>query len=129
MAAPQHIIYLEPAAPPKPALGAACNGCGLCCLAEPCPLGILLSGRRYGACDALRWEAASSQYRCGALSAPQSVVQQALPKALQWLTPALAWCLGHWAGRWIAQGVGCDSTMQAQPLADSPTDLPPPPHD
>jgi hypothetical protein len=48
----QRIIYLQPAAPPKPAMGAACNGCGLCCLAEPCPLGIWVSRRRTGACKA-----------------------------------------------------------------------------
>ena len=51
------VIYLQPEAPPKPALGAACNGCGVCCAWQPCPLGVLVSGRRQGACRALWWSA------------------------------------------------------------------------
>ena len=41
------VIYLHPAAPAKPAVGAACNGCGVCCAWQPCPLGMLVSGRRH----------------------------------------------------------------------------------
>ena len=29
---PGQVVWLHPAAPPKPAEGAPCNGCGLCCL-------------------------------------------------------------------------------------------------
>ena len=43
------VVWLHAEAPPKPAEGAPCNGCGLCCLAEPCPLGVLVSRRRTGA--------------------------------------------------------------------------------
>jgi hypothetical protein len=50
------IIKIHPDAPPKPAVGAPCNGCGVCCLAEPCPLGVILSRRLKGACVALRWD-------------------------------------------------------------------------
>ena len=35
------VVHWHPEAPPKPPEGAPCNGCGLCCLAEPCPLGML----------------------------------------------------------------------------------------
>jgi hypothetical protein len=52
------IIKIHPDAPPKPAVGAPCNGCGVCCLAEPCPLGVILSRRLKGACVALRWDGA-----------------------------------------------------------------------
>ena len=62
MPRPQHpVVWLQPSAPPKPAEGAPCNGCGLCCLAEPCPLGMLVSRRRTGACVALRWRAADGR--------------------------------------------------------------------
>ena len=37
------VIYLQPEAPPKPALGAPCNGCGVCCGWQPCPLGVLVT--------------------------------------------------------------------------------------
>lgn len=55
-------IRLHVDAPPKPAFGAACNGCGVCCTLEPCPIGMIWSRRRHGACSALVWveaEAAS----------------------------------------------------------------------
>ena len=62
MPRPQHpVVWLQPSAPPKPAEGAPCNGCGLCCLAEPCPLGMLVSRRRTGACTALRWSDADQR--------------------------------------------------------------------
>jgi MinD superfamily P-loop ATPase len=79
------------AAPAKPASGSACNGCGVCCLAEPCPVGIVVSRRRTGACRALRWDGA--RYRCGVLSA-----------AAGWRASLLA--------RWIAAGRGCDSSAE-----------------
>ncbi|MEK9802796.1 MAG: hypothetical protein VW475_05250, partial [Curvibacter sp.] len=71
---PQQIIHIQPAAPSKPAQGQPCNGCGVCCLVEPCPLGQLLSRRRRGACSALRWEEGAALYRCGALTAPAEVL-------------------------------------------------------
>jgi hypothetical protein len=97
------IIYLQPAAPLKPPEGAPCNGCGVCCLAEPCPLGILLSGKRVGACSALRWDERQQLYRCGALTDPVGV----LPRGLRWLAAALR----RLARRWIAAGIGCDAAL------------------
>ena len=44
-----HLIRIHADAPAKPPVGAPCNGCGVCCLLEPCPLGVLLSG--YGILD------------------------------------------------------------------------------
>jgi hypothetical protein len=106
------VIHIEPAAPLKPAPGAPCNGCGVCCLVEPCPLGRVLSGRRRGACAALRWE--SDVYRCGAVSAPQAVLAQSLPRGLGWLARPLAWLLARLAGRWIAAGQGCDCSLEVE---------------
>jgi hypothetical protein len=103
---PHRVIHLHAAAPPKPPPGQACNGCGVCCTAAPCPLGMLLSRRRTGACVALQWQDGARQYRCGLLADPR-----------RWL-PALpaAWARGL-ARRWIAAGQGCDSDLQASPAA------------
>lgn len=115
-------IFIHPAAPPKPPEGAPCNGCGVCCLAQPCPVGMLLSRRRRGACQALRWDAVQTVYRCGAITEPRAVVQAALPHGLQWLAPVPAAVLGHLARRWVAAGQGCDSDLQPQAAAPaSPT--------
>lgn len=112
------VIHIHPLAPPKPLEGDRCNGCGVCCLSAPCPLGMALSGRRTGACKALRWNDAAALYRCGALTDPDAVSRAALPKGLHLFAPALAWLLGHLAQRWIAAGVGCDSSLQASPGLD-----------
>jgi len=62
------IIHIHPSAPAQPALGAPCNGCGVCCLVEPCPLGQVISRKCTGACDALRWDEVQTVYRCGAIT-------------------------------------------------------------
>ena len=108
---PYRVILLQAAAPPKPAPGQPCNGCGVCCATEPCPLGMVLSRRSRGACRALQWDEAQSLYRCGVLAQPKD-----------WLPAALPASWAHaLARRWIAAGVGCDSDLQASPRpADGP---------
>jgi hypothetical protein len=105
------IIHLHPAAPAKPATGAACNGCGVCCAWQPCPLGMLVSGRRHGSCTALRWDDQAALYRCAMVDAPEAA-WPALPRLLR---PALV----RLARRWIAAGAGCDCDAEARP-ADGP---------
>lgn len=111
----QQVVLVEPLAPAKPLPGAPRNGCGICCLAGPCPLGLLLSRRRRGACAALRWQAQEGLYRCGAVSAPVVVVQQALPVWLWRAVPLLALALRRLARRWIAAGRGCDCSLEPWP--------------
>jgi hypothetical protein len=82
-------------------------------------LGRLLSGRQRGACVALRWQADSGQYRCGAIMMPAAVLDDRLPATLRFLSPWLASALGRWAKRWVAAGIGCDCDAAA-----SPADLP-----
>lgn len=107
-------ITIEPLAPPKPALGAPCNGCGLCCLDQPCPVGMLLSGRRHGACAALRWDPGQAIYRCGAIAEPAQVLAAALPGAMGRLAKPLAPALAAFARRSIALDAGCDCDLEAQ---------------
>ena len=105
-------ILIHPDAATKPVLGAPCNGCGVCCLLEPCPLGMVLSRRRHGACVAVRWSDSLHQYRCGALSAPQEVLHRVVPSPLSALVPGLSRVLALVAGRWIAVNQGCDSSLE-----------------
>jgi hypothetical protein len=88
-------IKVAAQAPAKPGVGEPCNGCGLCCLAEPCPLGMLLTLRRRGRCRMLVWSGAEQRYRCGVL--------------------ARAGRLKPLAARWIAAGAGCDATIEPAP--------------
>jgi hypothetical protein len=95
------VIEIHPLAPAQPRTGEPCNGCGVCCLAFPCPLGMVLSLKRMGRCSALRWNDEERRYLCGAISEPRST----LPRGLMWLAPALA----RMARRWVASGIGCDT--------------------
>lgn len=98
------VIQIHPEAPPKPAVGAPCNGCGVCCLAEPCPVGMLVSRRRTGACDALVWSDEDGLYRCGLLVQPDRF---AAGRWLRWNPLRRLWL--RWARRVIAAGRGCDA--------------------
>jgi hypothetical protein len=100
----QRIILIEPEAPAKPALGAPCNGCGLCCLHAPCPLGVLVSRRWRGACAALRWDATQRRYQCGLL------VPTRPPRGPRWWRVMVHALLR----RWIAAGQGCDADVVAE---------------
>lgn len=104
------VIHIHAEAPDKPALGEPCNGCGVCCLTESCPLGSVISRKRLGACDALRWDAGQQVYRCGAITDARGV----LGPRWRWVAPVFQ----RLARRWIAAGVGCDATLQAERGAD-----------
>ncbi len=105
------VIHLHARAPQKPAVGTPCNGCGVCCASEPCPVGMVLSGRRRGSCTALRWDQDQVRYRCAAVSAPASV----MPHGTRWLAPVFA----RMARRWITAGSGCDATLSATNVTPS----------
>ena len=107
------LLLIQPDAAPKPLPGTPCNGCGVCCLLEPCPLGVVLSGRRHGACVAVRWHEDLHQYRCAALTEPAALLHQVLPRPVRRLAPWLASGLARQAQRWIAVGQGCDSSVEA----------------
>lgn len=104
MSKTRQLILIHPAAPPKPVVGMPCNGCGVCCLIEPCPLGAVLTARRHGACVALRWKDEGQYYRCGVVTDSEDVLRKFLP--------CLARLLARLAGRWIAAGTGCDCRVE-----------------
>ena len=113
-------ILIHPEAPSKPVPGTPCNGCGVCCLVEPCPLGMVLSKRRHGACVAVQWSKSLNLYRCGALSAPKVVLESLLSRHLQGWIPVLSRALAFVAGRWIAVNQGCDSSIELVALRGLP---------
>lgn len=94
-------IALHAAAPPKPAVGAPCNGCGICCAIAPCPLSRLLLGHRAGKCPALIWQ--ESRHVCGLLIAPTGLAR---------------WLPRRFVLRWIAAGSGCDCAAEEERSAD-----------
>jgi hypothetical protein len=95
----EHVIWLHQNAPSKPKLGAPCNGCGVCCAAQPCPVAALTLRQTRGACRALEWDGAL--YRCGMLLAPR--------KYVRWLPALFEPAFKRMIRRWIAAGVACDS--------------------
>lgn len=124
---PRDVLWIHAEAPSKPALGAPCNGCGVCCLAEPCPLGMVVSLKRHGACRALVWSDEHRQYRCGMLVHPTRYV------GLRTLRPdgLLNRLIRRYARRMIAAGIGCDADIEPQTgeraAPSSPSPAAPPP--
>ena len=99
---PRQVLLLRQA-PSPPGAGQTCNGCGLCCAAEPCPLGALVSGRRNGRCRALAWSADACAYRCRMISRPQAL----WPWLPRWTVPLVS----RLARRWVAAGTRCDAEL------------------
>jgi uncharacterized cysteine cluster protein YcgN (CxxCxxCC family) len=110
------IIHVEAGAPAKPVWGAPCNGCGVCCLVEPCPLGVALSGRRRGSCQALRWDGHATSYRCGAITEPVEVLRAGWLPVPAFALALLARWLPTLAYRWVSAGTGCDCDLDANDL-------------
>lgn len=99
-------IAIHPAAPAKPAPGAACNGCGVCCCAVPCPVSRVLLGHRHGTCPALSWRDNDRRYVCGMIKQPATF--------LRWLPPRWEAAASRRFARWVAAGIGCDSDIESE---------------
>ncbi len=115
----EQVIHVHPEAPPKPPDGAPCNGCGLCCLAEPCPIGMVISRKRVGACVALQWSPEAGCYRCGVLVRAGEAWQAAAsrPGLSGMLARGWAQMRWRWVRRHIASGVGCDANFTTEAVS------------
>lgn len=86
----------------KPRHGQPCNGCGLCCMAELCPLALSVFGKKPGPCPALMLERTADgqprKFVCGL------VVSEAIPPPLREAAALL-----------IGSGQGCDARINGEP--------------
>lgn len=99
------LIELHPSAPPKPEYGARCNGCGVCCAAEPCPVALLFLFQLKGRCRALLWQE-EGRYVCGLAVCPDRYVKL-IPE--RWRDKA-----GKLVATRIAAGSGCDFAAEVE---------------
>jgi len=97
-------IHIHREAPPKPLLGAPCNGCGVCCAAEPCSVSRIFLQRRQGACPALEWGDGARRYYCGMVQWPS--------RYIRWLPGQFNKIAGRFFAGWLAAGEGCDSDSE-----------------
>jgi hypothetical protein len=65
---------------------------------------MVVSRRRHGACDALRWDDGQSRYVCGMVADPAEVL------GARWRFAAPL--LRRLARRWIAADTGCDASIE-----------------
>jgi hypothetical protein len=102
----EQVIHLHPNAPAKPAEGQPCNGCGVCCALDTCPVARLRFMQSAGPCPALEWSADDSRYHCGLLLRPCHYLP-GLPETAEGMARRLM-------RRWIASGIGCDCDADPQ---------------
>ncbi len=89
----------------KPAYGSPCNGCGLCCKNELCPLGAFVFNDWKGPCPALHEN--DGQFSCGLVNKPETYApvltaisgKDAMSKAALHL---------------IGSGAGCDARLDGE---------------
>jgi hypothetical protein len=94
-------LILHADAPPKPTQGEPCNGCGICCVAERCPVGLLFLPRGGGGpCAALEWDRGAGRYLCGMVVRPANYIG--------WLPRRWDGAAGRWFAYRIAAGKACD---------------------
>lgn len=68
--------------PLKPKEGDACNGCGLCCIAERCSFSELMFGDKPEPCPALVWGDFPTRAYCGLVVEPDQYVDRAISVGL-----------------------------------------------
>ena len=90
----------------KPPYGESCNGCGECCKASTCELGMAVFEQNDGPCPGLEVE--DGLYRCGLLLHPHRYAGlQAEIHGEGALKAAAALLIGT--------GIGCDCEMDGEP--------------
>ena len=103
----EQIIMLHRHAPMKPNQGQPCNGCGACCVAEPCPVSLALLKQNQTQCRALEWHEAQNRYYCGMVISPSHY--------LRWLPKRLNRFASKAFMRWIAADQSCDFDAEVTP--------------
>ena len=103
------LIELHSHAPAKPDYKAPCNGCGVCCAAEPCPVAHVFLFQRKGRCRALLWQDEMSRYVCGMVVCPDRYVRL-IPRALRG-------SFGRFFATRIAAGAGCDLAVEMEDIS------------
>jgi hypothetical protein len=99
-------IQIHAGAPDKPVPGAPCNGCGVCCMVEPCPVSALLLAHKENTCPALVWQNDTKLYRCGMLISPA--------RYCRWLPARLNRPIIFLVRRWLAIATGCDCSIEVE---------------
>jgi hypothetical protein len=92
----------------KPAHGQPCNNCGLCCLAEQCPVSAMLFGL-HDLCPAIGHVAGEAGIKCGLVAAPKQFLDFVPGEKLdaELASRGLAALMGV--------GVGCDARFNGEP--------------
>ena len=96
-------VMVHALAPAKPMSGQPCNGCGVCCALNVCPLGRLVYFKIHGPCPGSHWIDELRRYRCSLLDGRQDPVRG---------QPTL---VARWVSRAIAAGRGCDFDASIEP--------------
>lgn len=104
-------VELHSLAPAKPDYGANCNGCGVCCAAEPCPVAHVFLFQIRGKCRALLWQDEASRYVCGMVVSPDRYVRL-IPHAMRGR-------IGSFFASRIAAGAGCDLAVEIDDAPES----------
>ena len=107
----QKIIELHALAPDKPDCGVRCNGCGVCCAVEPCPVGHIYLFQFRGKCRALLWQDEASRYVCGMVVCPDHYMSL-IPE--RWREH-----FGKFFASRIAAGAGCDFAAEMDDTPES----------
>ena len=103
-------VRLEAAAA-KPPHGAPCNGCGLCCMQEPCELSKHVFRIQRGRCPALEPNPEQrGRFVCGLVVHPRSY-RSVKTEDLQPLKDATALIIGA--------GLGCDAKFPTEPRSQA----------
>ena len=102
----EQIIQIHALAPAKPALGEPCNGCGVCCAAEPCPVSLALLWPHQAPCKALIWHDVENRYLCGMVMQPSNY--------LVWLPIFADKFASKLFKRWIVADTNCDADVSIE---------------
>lgn len=91
----------------KPPHGSPCNGCGQCCMDEPCPLGAAVFRKATGSCPALE-KADGDKWACGLVVHPERYAP------VQTMIVGRS-ALGNAASVLVGAGIGCDAQLDDEP--------------